>query len=168
MKSRAPHRLGWRNSNRILQIEGTTETKSKLRHFQSSIFARHHFRHRLMNCSGRCQKPTQIIGRKLENPYAPSGHVLLVSQILIRRYKQIELRFGESQKLPIRVSASASESSSRAIMTRKYLPQWPRHTFVEHDPHTVVASIADSDRFSSWHAICRLTVGKHSRNSSSV
>lgn len=110
--------------------------------------------------------PAQVVGRKDKNRKAASHQIVLIPEVLIRRYEQIELTLRQPNQISVLHPTPPSLLGGGAFVASEQTAHRPRNALIQKDPHAVRR--ADSDRSRSWQAIWRVTDGKHSRNSSNV
>ena len=67
----------------------------------------------------------------------PICEILLVAQILVRRYQHFKpLRFGNAKQLSIGQLCPAHLVNRLHLMSRQGSPQWERRALIEQDVHT--------------------------------
>jgi hypothetical protein len=109
----------------------------------------------------------EFVRGKLKDRDAAAREILLVAQVLIRCEEQIELAFSQFEQPSIFDSAPALLLRGATFVADEQPVHGPRHTLIEQNLHADTGSSrADSEHSKIWHAIARVTDGKHSKNSS--
>jgi hypothetical protein len=120
-----------------------------------------------LNEIGGRHDSSQVIGGNFEDGDPPISEVLLVADILIAGDEQVEFQLRLSNQVSILDRVPTALLGGGARVPEQQLVHRPRDALVQKDSHAV-ANRADSERSNTPTAISRVTVGKHSRNSSSV
>ena len=114
-----------------------------------------------------CHNAPKVICVEFENGDSPTLEVLLVANVLISGDEEIEFCLRFLNQFSVFYSMPTAFLGGSASMTDENFVHRPWDALVEEDFHAAAKS-ADSERSKTSTAISRVTVGKHSRNSSSV
>ncbi|MEI7730216.1 MAG: hypothetical protein WCO56_11630 [Verrucomicrobiota bacterium] len=99
-----------------------------------------------LNQNGSRANTTEVVGGKFQDSDAPSGQILLVTDILIAGDEKIELGFSQPDEIAIFEATPATLLGGTALVISEQLMHRPRHTFIQQNPHAGVgASKADSE-----------------------
>lgn len=114
-----------------------------------------------------CHNAPKVIRVEFENGDLPTLEVLLVANVLIAGDEEVEFCLRFLNQFSVFYSMPTAFLGGSASMTHENFVHRPWDALVQKDSHAV-AKRADSERSNTDTAISRVTVGKHSRNSSSV
>ena len=121
------------------------------------------------NLGGGGLNAAEFVGGKFQDGDAPAREVLLIADVLVGGDEQVELGFGQAQQVAVLDAAPASLLGRRSFMAGEQLVHRPGDALVQKDSHAAAGeSSARSERSRMRQAISRVTLGKHSRNSSSA